>query len=47
MTMCSHKEITHDQLNACQLEKDLSIIALVGDQMKNHQGLSGKKCSVL
>lgn len=42
-----HKEITHDQLNACQLEKDLSIIALVGDQMKNHQGLSGKMFSTL
>ena len=28
-------------------EQDLSIIALVGDQMKNHQGLSGKMFSTL
>ncbi|MEZ2414798.1 bifunctional aspartate kinase/homoserine dehydrogenase I [Muriicola sp. E247] len=28
-------------------EKDLAIIALVGDQMKNHQGLSGKMFSTL
>ena len=42
-----NKEIAHGQLNSCQLEKDLSIIALVGDQMKNHQGLSGKMFSTL
>ncbi|MCO6176205.1 bifunctional aspartate kinase/homoserine dehydrogenase I [Flavobacterium sp. NRK F10] len=41
------KEIAHGQLNACQLEKELSIIALVGDNMKNHQGLSGKMFSTL
>ncbi|NER08929.1 aspartate kinase [Muriicola jejuensis] len=28
-------------------EKDLAIIALVGDQMKNHQGLSGRMFSTL
>ena len=40
-------EITKRKLRPVILEKDLSIIALVGDQMKSHQGTSGKMFSAL
>ena len=40
-------EIENSILNPCLIEKDLSIIALVGDKMKNHQGISGKMFSSL
>ena len=40
-------EISTAKINAVAVETGLSIIALVGDQMKNHQGLSGKMFSTL
>lgn len=40
-------EISQHKINPIQIEKHLSIIALVGDNMKNHQGLSGKMFSAL
>lgn len=40
-------EIEKRQIKPVQCESDLSIIALVGDQMKEHQGLSGKMFSAL
>lgn len=40
-------EIALHKLNPIVLEKDLAIIALVGDNMKNHQGISGKMFSTL
>lgn len=40
-------EISLKKVNKVSLEKELSIIALVGDQMKSHQGLSGKMFSTL
>lgn len=40
-------EIGKKQIQPVQTEDDLSIIALVGDQMKQHQGLSGKMFSAL
>jgi len=40
-------EIAKRKLKPVILEKDLSIIALVGDNMKNHQGTSGKMFSAL
>jgi aspartokinase/homoserine dehydrogenase 1 len=40
-------EIESFILNACRIEDKLSIIALVGDKMKNHQGISGKMFSAL
>ncbi|MCB9202787.1 MAG: bifunctional aspartate kinase/homoserine dehydrogenase I [Flavobacteriales bacterium] len=41
------REISEGKINAVQIEKEMSIIALVGDNMKNHQGLSGKMFSTL
>ncbi len=35
-------EITKNEIQPLQIEKGLSIIAVVGDQMKSHQGISGK-----
>ncbi|OUR91807.1 bifunctional aspartate kinase/homoserine dehydrogenase I [Flavobacteriales bacterium 34_180_T64] len=35
-------EIALHKIDPILVEKDLSIIALVGDNMKNHQGISGK-----
>lgn len=40
-------EINQQKINAITLEKDLCIVALVGEQMKNHQGISGKMFSTL
>lgn len=40
-------EISQLKINKCQFEKDLCIVALVGESMKSHQGLSGKMFSTL
>ncbi|NVK52091.1 MAG: bifunctional aspartate kinase/homoserine dehydrogenase I [Flavobacteriaceae bacterium] len=40
-------EINQHKVNAVLVESDLAILALVGDNMKNHQGLSGKMFSAL
>ena len=40
-------EITQTKIDKCIVEKDLCIVALVGENMKNHQGLSGKMFSTL
>lgn len=40
-------EIQQQKVNPVVLEKDLCIIALVGDNMKNHKGLSGQMFSAL
>lgn len=40
-------EITQNKINPSIVEKDLCIVALVGENMKNHQGLSGKMFSTL
>ena len=40
-------EISLEKIKPVIAEKDLAIIALVGDKMKSHQGLSGKMFSTL
>jgi aspartokinase/homoserine dehydrogenase 1 len=40
-------EITQGKVDPCIIEKDLCIVALVGESMKNHQGISGKMFSTL
>ncbi len=40
-------EIIQHKVNPLIVEKDLAIIALVGDNMKSHQGISGKMFSAL
>ncbi|MEO0571913.1 MAG: bifunctional aspartate kinase/homoserine dehydrogenase I [Bacteroidota bacterium] len=40
-------EISSKRIHPIRVEKGLSIIALVGDHMKSHQGLSGKMFSTL
>ncbi|MFD2541292.1 bifunctional aspartate kinase/homoserine dehydrogenase I [Lacinutrix gracilariae] len=40
-------EISLHKIEPLVVEKDLSIIALVGDNMKSHQGISGKMFSAL
>lgn len=40
-------EIRQLQIKPVYMEKELSIIAIVGENMKNHQGLSGKMFSTL
>ena len=40
-------EIERQKVNPAILEQDLCIVALVGDHMKNHQGLSGQMFSAL
>ncbi len=40
-------EISLKKINSVLVENNLAIIALVGDNMKNHQGLSGKMFSTL
>jgi aspartokinase/homoserine dehydrogenase 1 len=40
-------EIAHQRLDPIVVETDLSIIAVVGDKMKSHQGISGKMFSTL
>lgn len=40
-------EISQKKIEPCLVESNLSIIAVVGENMKNHQGLSGKMFSTL
>ncbi len=40
-------EISQNKIEQTTVETDLSILALVGENMKNHQGLSGKMFSTL
>ena len=40
-------EISQNKIEPTFVEKDLCIVALVGENMKNHQGLSGKMFSTL
>lgn len=40
-------EISQNKIEHTTVETDLSILALVGENMKNHQGLSGKMFSTL
>lgn len=40
-------EIAQNKIEPCIVEKDLCIVALVGENMKNHQGISGKMFSTL
>lgn len=40
-------EIGQNKIEPCIVEKNLCIIALVGENMKNHQGLSGRMFSTL
>ncbi|WP_162128107.1 bifunctional aspartate kinase/homoserine dehydrogenase I [Flavobacterium phycosphaerae] len=40
-------EIAQSKIDPCIVEKDLCIVALVGESMKNHQGISGKMFSTL
>ena len=40
-------EIQLRKVDPLLIESDLSIVALVGEQMKNHQGISGKMFSTL
>lgn len=40
-------EITQNKIDPCIVENNLCIIALVGENMKNHQGLSGRMFSTL
>ena len=40
-------EIQKNKINPVTIENNLAIIALVGDNMKNHQGLSGQMFSAL
>jgi bifunctional aspartokinase / homoserine dehydrogenase 1 len=40
-------EISQNKIAPCIIEKNLCIIALVGENMKNHQGLSGRMFSTL
>jgi aspartokinase/homoserine dehydrogenase 1 len=40
-------EISQQKIEPCVIEKNLCIVALVGENMKNHQGLSGKMFSTL
>ena len=40
-------EISQRKVQPVTIESDLAILALVGDNMKNHQGLSGKMFSAL
>ena len=40
-------ENTQNKIDLCIVEKNLCIVALVGENMKNHQGLSGKMFSTL
>ncbi|MEO1545694.1 MAG: bifunctional aspartate kinase/homoserine dehydrogenase I [Bacteroidota bacterium] len=40
-------EMSTHKIKTLQIEKDLAIVALVGDNMKSHQGLSGQMFSTL
>ena len=47
VNMAFEYEIERGKIKAAIAEKDLAIIALIGDNMKSHQGLSGKMFSTL
>jgi aspartokinase/homoserine dehydrogenase 1 len=40
-------EIAQGKIDPCHVETELCIVALVGENMKNHQGISGKMFSTL
>lgn len=40
-------EISQGKVDPCIIEKELCIVALVGENMKNHQGISGRMFSTL
>lgn len=40
-------EIAQNKIDPCSIENELCIVALVGESMKNHQGISGKMFSTL
>jgi aspartokinase/homoserine dehydrogenase 1 len=40
-------EISQNKIDPCMVENNLCIVALVGESMKNHQGISGKMFSTL
>jgi bifunctional aspartokinase / homoserine dehydrogenase 1 len=40
-------EISLNKVQPCEVEMDLAIIAIVGENMKNHQGVSGRMFSTL
>ncbi|MGC4039568.1 MAG: bifunctional aspartate kinase/homoserine dehydrogenase I [Flavobacterium sp.] len=40
-------EISQGKIDPCIIEKELCIVALVGENMKNHQGISGRMFSTL
>ena len=40
-------EIATQKVEPLQIEKDLSIVALVGDQMRHHTGISGRMFAAL
>jgi aspartokinase/homoserine dehydrogenase 1 len=40
-------EIVQNKIQPCLVEKNLCIVALVGENMKNHQGISGRMFSTL
>lgn len=42
-----HFEIEKGKLNPLSIERELSIVALVGDKMKSHPGISGRMFSTL
>lgn len=44
---CFAQEISQNKVNTVCIEKDLSILALVGDNMKSQKGLSGELFSTL
>ena len=45
--MSFENEISLHKIDPIIVEKDLSIVALIGDNMKNHQGISGRMFSAL
>lgn len=47
VNQCFEYEISTHRIRPVDVEKNLSIVALVGDRMKNHQGISGKMFSAL
>ena len=42
-----HFEIEKEKVNPLSIERELSIVALVGDKMKSHPGISGRMFSTL
>nr|WP_299345523.1 bifunctional aspartate kinase/homoserine dehydrogenase I [Allomuricauda sp.] len=47
LTVAFTYEISIQKIKPIQVERDLAIVALVGEHMKSHQGLSGKMFSTL